>query len=89
MSYMYKKLVVPSMLLVVWGTATKAVALENPKGVAPSSQSVLSKKTAASENIGKSRVVEKNGQATEVFRAKNKPKKTVSAVPQFAPGLPR
>ena len=77
------------MLLMVLGAATKAVASEISKGIAPSPQSVLSKKTAASENIGKQYVVRKNGRATEVFRAKPEPKKTVSAVPQFAPGLPR
>lgn len=77
------------MLLVVFGTATKAVALEISKGVAPSPRGVLGDKTAPSENIGKQYVVRKNGQATEVFRAKPESKKTVSAVPQFAPGLPR
>lgn len=77
------------MLLAVCGAATKAVALEISKGVAPSPRSVFSKKTATSENIEKPRVVGKNGQAIEVLRAKPEPKETVSAVPQFAPGLPR
>lgn len=89
MLYFYKKFIRASMLLVVCGTATKAVASEISKGVAPSPRNVLSRKTAASENIGKLRVVQKNGRATEVFRAKPESKKTVSAVPQFAPGLPR
>ena len=89
MLYFYKKFIRASMLLVVFGTATKAVALEISKGVTPSPRGVLADKTAPSENIGKQYVVRKNGQATEVFRAKTEPKKTVSAVPQFAPGLPR
>ena len=89
MLYFYKKFIRVSMLLVVFGTATKAVALEISKGVTPSPRGVLADKTAPSENIGKPRVVRKNGQTTEVFRAKTEPKKTVSEVPQFAPGLPR
>ena len=89
MLYFYKKFIRSSMLLMVLGAATKAVASEISKGVALSPRNVLSKKAAASENIGKPRVVRKNGQTTEVFRAKTDPKKTVSAVPQFAPGLSR
>ena len=82
---MYKKLVVPSMLLVAYGIALKPFSF----AVAKECMSLTLGNKADSEGVKRPCVIQKNEKTVETLKSKSAPTKTVSDIPQFAPGLPR
>ena len=85
---MYKKLVVPSMLLAAFGIAPKQFLLAVTKKCMPSTSTVIGNK-AGSESAKRPCVVQKNEKTVEALKSKSEPTKNGSDIPQFAPGLPR
>ena len=88
MSFFYKKLVVPSMLLAVCGIAPKLFLFVIAKECVPLTATVTYNK-ADSESAKNLYVVQKSERTTKALKSKFAPTKTVSDIPQFASGLPR
>ena len=88
MSFFYKKLVVPSMLLAAFGIAPKLFLFVIAKECVPLTSTVTCNK-AGSESAKNLYVVQKSERTTKALKSKFAPTKTVSDIPQFASGLPR